>query len=117
MEIIKSCVRDNNYIISINQNRQENQEFIDEYNIRSDKQKRILLELNVEDFCHSLNNTNEGYEHEILYVFAPQVQLYDAEGAKVTVDVYTKFNILDANERIIVISFHKLNRPIDYLFR
>lgn len=110
-------MRDNKYIISINQNRQENREFIDEYNIRNDKQKSILLELNVEDFCHSLNNTKEGYEHEILYVFAPQVKLYDAEGAKVTVDVYTKFNILNENERIVVISFHKLNKPIDYLFR
>ena len=35
------------------------------------------------------------------------------------VDIYTKFNIIDRpdGKRTIVISFHKRNKPIDYLFR
>lgn len=37
----------------------------------------------------------------------------------ITVDVYTKFNVIDlpSGSRAVVISFHKRNKPIDYLFR
>ena len=57
--------------------------------------------------------------YEVLYVFVPQVQLFNAEGVEETIDVYTKFNIIDlpSGSRTVVISFHKRNRPIDYLFR
>ena len=34
---IKSCVVNNKYVMSLNNNRQENIDFINEYNIRSDK--------------------------------------------------------------------------------
>ncbi|NLY19228.1 MAG: hypothetical protein GX045_09855, partial [Clostridiaceae bacterium] len=32
---------------------------------------------------------------------------------------YTKFNLIDSEsgKRVVVISFHKRNKPIDYLFR
>ncbi|MDO5406040.1 MAG: hypothetical protein Q4F28_01765 [Eubacteriales bacterium] len=119
LEKIKSCVHNNKYTIALNENRQENIEFINEYNIRSDKQKSILLQLKTEDFCHTLQNTKIGYEYEVLYVFVPQVQLFNADGIEETVDVYTKFNIIDMpnGSRTVVISFHKRNKPIDYLFR
>ncbi len=34
-------------------------------------------------------------------------------------DIYTKFNIIDlpGGSRTVVISFHRRNKPIDYLFR
>ena len=116
---IKSCVSSGKYTISQNENRQENIDFINEYNIRSDRQKSILMQIEVEDFCHSLQNTKLGFEHEVLYVFVPQVQLFNADGEEETVDVYTKFNIIDlpTGSRAVVISFHKRNKPIDYLFR
>lgn len=116
---IKSCVEKGRYIISQNENRQKNIDFINEYNIRSDKQKSILMQIQTEDFCHSLQNTKIGFEHEVLYVFVPQVQLFNADGEEETVDVYTKFNIIDlpSGSRAVVISFHKRNKPIDYLFR
>lgn len=116
---IKSCIKENRYTVSLNENRQENIDFINEYNIRSDKQKSILMQVEPEDFCHSLQNTKIGYEYEVLYVFVPQVQLFNAEGGNETVDVYTKFNIIDlpSGSRVIVVSFHKRNRPVDYLFR
>lgn len=116
---IKSCVENNKYIISQNENRQENIDFINEYNIRTDKQKSILMKIETEDFCHSLQNTNIGYEYEVLYVFVPQVDLINADGVEETVDVYAKFNIIDmpSGSRTVVISFHKRNKPIDYLFR
>ena len=69
---IKSCVEKGNYIISQNENRQENIDFINEYNIRSDQQKTILLHIETDDFCHSLQNTKLGFEHEVLYVFVPR---------------------------------------------
>ncbi|MCH5267727.1 MAG: hypothetical protein J1E62_05220 [Lachnospiraceae bacterium] len=116
---IKSCVKQNRYIISQNENRQENIDFINEYNIRSDRQKAILLQIRTEDFCHSLQNTNIGYEHEVLYVFVPQVQLFNADNVEETINLYTKFNIIDitSGSRVVVISFHKQNKPIKYLFR
>lgn len=116
---IKECVAAGKYTISLNEKRQENIDFINEYNIRSDRQKSILMQIEVEDFCHSLQNTKIGYEHEILYVFVPQVQLFNANGEEEMVDLYTKFNVLDLpfGKRTVVISFHKRNKPIDYLFR
>ena len=116
---IKTCVSSGKYTISLNEKRQENIKFINEYNIRSDKQKSILMQIEVEDFCHTLQNTKPGYEYELLYVFVPQVELYNADGEEETVDIYTKFNIIDLpkGNRTVVISFHKRNKSIDYLFR
>ncbi len=115
---IHQCVRNKRIILSRNDKRKENQEFIEAYKITFDMVEKILLGIKAEDFCHSLRNTNKGYEHEILYVFVPQVQLVRNEKIE-TVDIYTKFNILDLNngKRTVVISFHKRNKPIDYKFK
>lgn len=115
----KECIKNNNYTIAINENRSENIEFINEYNIRTDRQKLILLQLQTNDFCHTLQNTKVGYEYEVLYVFVPRVNLYDANGIEAKVDIYIKINIIDtpSGKRVAVISFHKRNKPIDYLFR
>ena len=119
LDKVKNCVYNNRYTISLNENRQENIDFINEYNIYSNKQKKILLQLKVEDFCHSLQNTKPGYEYEVLYVFVPQVNLFNAEGVEEKVDIYIKINIIDMSNgsRTIVISFHKRNKEITYLFR
>lgn len=119
LDKIKKCVVNNRYTISLNENRQENIDFINEYNIRSDKQKKILMQLCTEDFCHSLQNTKIGYEYEVLYVFVPQVQLFNADGEEEIIDVYMKFNLIDmpSGSRTVVISFHKRNKLINYLFR
>ena len=116
---IKFCVENDKYIISQNENRQENIDFINEYNIRTDKQKSILMKIQTEDFCHSLQNTNIGYEYEVLYVFVSRVDLINADGVLETIDLYTKFNIIDlpSGSRTVVISFHKRNKPVEYLFR
>jgi len=116
---IKSCVEYNRYTIALNENRQGNIDFIKEYNIHSNKQKTILRQLQTEDFCHTLQNTKTGYEYEVLYVFVPQVQLFNIDGKEETVDVYTKFNVIEMpnGSRTVVVSFHKRNKPIDYLFR
>ena len=119
LDKVKNCVYNNRYTISLNDNRQENIDFINEYNIYSNKQKKILLQLEVEDFCHSLQNTKPGYEYEVLYVFVPQINLFNAEGMEEKVDIYIKINIIDMSNgsRTVVISFHKRNKAINYLFR
>lgn len=117
--IIKNCVLSNRYIISKNENRQENIDFIYNYNLLSEKQKDILLKIQYDDFCHTLNNPKLGYEHEILYVFCHRTLLYNIIGEEEVVDIYLKFNIIDYEngKKVITISFHKRNKPIDYKFK
>jgi len=105
LHIIQDCVRCNRFTIELNKNRQENIDFINNYNISSTRQKDILLKIKAEDFCHSLQNKNIGFEHEILYAFCPQITLFNVESTEELVDVYTKFNILDyaSGKRIITI--------------
>jgi hypothetical protein len=119
LQTIQDCVRESRFIISKNENRQENIDFINEYNLSNKKQKEILLKIVPEDFCHTLKNTKVGYENEVLYVFCPQVLLFNIEDKEEMVNVYTKFNIIeyDAGKRVVVISFHKPNKPFEYLFR
>lgn len=119
LQTIQDCVRESRYIIAKNKNRQENIDFIKDYNFSSKRQKEILLKIKPKDFCYTLQNTKLGFEFEVLYVFCPQIMLFNFEGIEEWVDIYTKFNIIDLTEgkRIVVISFHKRNKPINYLFR
>lgn len=119
LQKIQECVSSGKYSVEQNVNRAENIALIREYNLTSEKQRRILMQIEVEDFCHSLNNTKLGFEHEILYVFCPQVFLFNLDDEEKQLDIYTKFNILElcSGSRAIVISFHERNKPIDYLFR
>lgn len=119
LSTIQDCVRHNRYSISKNEFRKENIDFINNYNLTSAKQKDILLKIEPEDFCHSLQNTNLGFEYETLYVFCPQMLLFNFDGQEEMVDIYTKFNIIeyDSGKRVVTISFHKRNKPVDYLFR
>ncbi len=51
LQTIQDCVRHDRYIISKNENRTENIEFIHNYNLTSAKQKNILLRIKPDDFC------------------------------------------------------------------
>ncbi len=75
LETIKDYVRNDKHSMALNENREENRGFVNDYNVNRRKLKEILLCIVVEDFCHSLNNVNRGFEHEILYVFVPKVDL------------------------------------------
>lgn len=119
LSIIKECINAGRFNIAMNENRKENQDFINEYNIYPKKRKEILMQISVDDFCHSLQNMKAGYECEVLYVFVPRITLANALGKQESIDIYTKFNVIKGKNgrRTIVISFHKLNKPISYLFR
>ncbi|WP_032814509.1 hypothetical protein [Gardnerella vaginalis] len=119
LSMIKECIDAGRFNIAMNENRQENIDFINEYNIYPRKRKEILMQISVDDFCHSLQNMKIGYEREVLYVFVPRIALANALGNQELVDIYTKFNVIKGKNgrRTIVISFHKLNKSISYLFR
>lgn len=116
---IQECIMRQNYSLSKNDKRQENSDFIRRYNLSTARQKDILLKIEPEDFCYSLQNTKPGYQHEVLYVFCPQIRLFNFDGDEEQVDIYTKFNIIaySSGKHTIVISFHQRNKPLDYRFR
>lgn len=107
------------YTVSKNKNRRENIEFIEDYKINTRKEKEILLDLQVDDFCYAVDNVNEGFEHEILYIFCKSQEL-DYWGTLEDIDIYIKINMTETrrgDDFAIVISFHKRNKPIEYLFK
>jgi len=114
LDKIKMCVTNDRYIFSQGDSRKENIEFIADYGLSETERKNILLRIETEDFCYGLQNKKPGYEHEVLYVFCPQERLTYGYVTSF-VDIYTKFNIVN-NNMVVVISFHKRNHPIDYLF-
>ncbi len=119
LQKIQECVSSGKYSIALNESRAENTALIREYNLTSEKQRRILMRIEIEDFCYSLKNTKLGFEHEVLYVFCPKVTLFNLDDAEKQLDLYIKFNIIDLHigSRVVVISFHERNKPIYYLFR
>lgn len=111
IEVIKY----NKYQIS---NRDKNNEFIHRYNLRSKKIKEILMNLNVLDFCYA--EDNDRMNGEILYVFCKEYQL-DNWGTIENIKIYIKINkitLKDKNgEYVFIVSFHKPERDIKFLFR
>ncbi|KMT22649.1 hypothetical protein [Clostridium cylindrosporum] len=116
---IRKLIIEGKYTISKNQNRKENVDFIENYKIDSKKEKGILLNLEYDDFCYAVDNEKEEFAHEKLYIFCKECEL-DSWGELELVEVYIKINISETrkgNEFMIVVSFHKRNKPIKYLFK
>lgn len=89
LEEFKKCVHQGDYSISLNENRQENIGFIEDYKIDTKKEKEILLGLQFDDFCYAVENDNIEFAHEVLYIFCKQHEL-DYWGTLETVDIYIK---------------------------
>ena len=119
IEIIRDCVRENRYTISLENNKLENIQFIEEYNINEKKRVNILFDLDYIDFCYGLQNLKDGVEQNNLYVFCVQRELYNIEDKKEIVDIYLKFNIIcnEGEEYRMLVSLHKRNKPITYVFK
>ena len=119
VQIIKDCVRENRYTISLEDNKMENIQFIEEYNINEKKRIDILFNLNYKDFCYGLKNLKDGIEQNNLYIFCIERELYNIEDKKEKVDIYLKFNIVfnEIEEYILLVSLHKRNKPISYVFK
>lgn len=119
IEIIKDCVRENKYTISLEDNKIENLQFIENYNINRNKQIELLFNIDYKDFCYGLQNMKDGVEQNNLYVFCIQKELYNFDNKKELIDVYFKFNITcnEYKEYYILVSLHKRNKPITYIFK
>lgn len=115
----RKLIIDGKYTISQNNNRKENIDFIEDYKIDSKKEKEILLDIQYDDFCYAASKTNKGLEHEILYIFC-KCQELDYWGTLENIDIYIKINVVETrkwDDFAIVVSFHKRNKPIKYLFK
>lgn len=115
----RQCISDGKYSISQNNNRQENIDFMYEYKIDTKKEKSILLSLNSGDFCYAVKNDHANYAHEVLYIFCKPYKL-DHWGTLKTVDIYIKVNMIKSkigDTYVVVVSFHKRNYEIKYLFK
>lgn len=119
IDIIRDCVRENRYTICLEDNKIENIQFIEEYNINEKKRVDILFYLDYKDFCYGLQNLKDGIEQNNLYVFCLQRELYNFDDKKELVDIYLKFNIIcnEEEEYRTLVSLHKRNKPITYLFK
>ena len=116
---LRKAIINDKYTIEQNKNRKENIDFIEDYKITTKKEKEILLDIQFDDFCYAASNTNEGYEHEILYIFCKCYEL-DFWGTLENVEIYIKINMTQTwkgDDYVIVISLHKRNKPIKYLFK
>ncbi|MCG8515594.1 MAG: hypothetical protein MI740_15750, partial [Halanaerobiales bacterium] len=116
---IRKCVRENKYSISLNENRNENMEFIEDYRIDTQKEKEILLSLTHKNFCYAVDNNNPKFPNEKLYVFCKRFQL-ENWGLIESVNIYIKTNKLETkngDDFVVVISMHKLKKPMKFLFK
>lgn len=115
----RKCILEGRYSIAQNENRQENTDFIEDYKIDTNKEHEILLGLQFDDFCYAVENDNIEFAHEVLYIFCKQHEL-DFWGTLETVDIYIKVNMIETRRGdlfSVVVSFHKRNFEITYLFR
>lgn len=119
LDKFRKCILEGKYSISQNENRQENIDFIEDYKINTKKEHEILLGLQFDEFCYAVENDNINFAHEVLYIFCKQHEL-DFWGTLEAVDIYIKVNMIETRRGdllSIVVSFHKRNFEITYLFR
>jgi hypothetical protein len=118
LEDVHEHVLQGKYSIAINDNRRENINFIEDYKIDTKKEKEILLSLTYKNFCYAIDNKKEEYSHETLYVFCIKREL-DYWGELKEIDIFIKMNLTNTNNGsyLFIVSFHKSNRPIKYLFQ
>ena len=119
LKSIRKAILEGKYTISINENRQDNNDFIDMYKVDTKKEKEILLSIQHDDFCYAVDNEKPGYTHEKLYIFCKEYEL-DNWGTLETLEIYLKFNLMQlrrGDDYVYVVSFHKRKMPLKYLFK
>ncbi|HVJ49288.1 hypothetical protein [Desulfitobacterium sp.] len=119
LDKFRKAIFEGKYIISQNPNRQENIDFIEDYRINTKKEKEILLGIQYDDFCYAVDNEKEEFAYEKLYIFC-KCQDLDYWGTLESVDIYIKINRTQTrrgDDFTIVVSFHKRNKPLKYLFK
>lgn len=112
LNIVKKNINVNKFTICTTLKNEKNRRFIEMYKLNSNKQKQMLLQLNVEDFCYSVDNYNNPKER--LYIFCKKYELNNW-GTLEKVEVYIKL-VIKEKDFVLIISFHDLEKNIKKLF-
>ena len=112
LDNVKESIQRNKFYVCQTEKNEKNIEFIEKYNLSSKKQKEMLLELQVTDFCYSVDNYNNPKER--LYVFCKEYELNNW-GMRKNVEVYIKM-AFKRNSLVVIISFHTPEKIIKRLF-
>lgn len=113
-----NCCNNDQFIISRNENREENEIFIKRYNLTKSRQVNMIKSLVYTDFCKSEGDIKT--QDETVYIFGKIYDLMDIEtGKEELVNTYIKFVFKQrkSGELMVVISFHKANKKIRYYFK
>lgn len=114
VENFKTLVKANKFKIS-DINREKNVNFINKYHLNTKSQKKMLLEIETNDFCYAVDDYNS---NDILYIFSKEYEI-DYWGEYKKVAVYIKINIkrLNNGEYALIVSFHEREKNIKFLFK
>lgn len=112
LKVVKNNVNSGKFIVPQTRKRNENRNFIEKYRLDSNKQRKMINDINIEDFCYSVDNYNDPKER--LYIFNKEYEL-DNWGIIENVDVYIKI-VIKENKFIVVVSFHEPKKKINKLF-
>ncbi len=112
LENVKRNINSGNFIVQNTSKREKNRKFIEKYRLDSNKQRKMIISLQVQDFCYSVDNYNDTSER--LYIFCKEYEL-DNWGTIENVEVYMKI-VIKKNDFIVVISFHEPEKKINRLF-
>ena len=108
----KTLVKNRKFVIPQNDKRINNRQFIQKYHLSLKKQMQMLLEIQVTDFCYSIDNDKDSSER--LYVFLKEYYL-DNWGIVEKVAVYIKI-VIKIEDYTVIISFHEPQKSIKKLF-
>ena len=112
LERFKTLVKNKKFIIPQNDKRMNNRRFIQKYHLKLKKQIEMLLEIQVTDFCYSVDNDKDSNER--LYIFFFFFDL-DNWGILEKVSVYIKI-VIKPEDYTVIISFHEPQKSIKKLF-
>ena len=110
---IKKQIEKENFIVPVTNKRADNQNFINNYQLTTKKQKNMLMQLEATDFCYSADDYNNKIEKH--YIFAKEYEL-DFWGSISNILVYIKI-VQKEDNFVVVISFHEAKKNVKYLFK
>ena len=109
---VKKCVSAGKFIVSMTEKNYKNILFIEKYKLDKCNQKKMLMELDINDFCYSADNYNDPQER--LYFFLREYELNNW-GTIEKVNVYIK-TALKNGQFVVVVSFHEPEKNMKKLF-
>ena len=114
LEKMRECVQ--KYRFYFEPERPENAAFITDFSLDEDDQVKILVGLQIEDYCES--EESRRFPGNYIHIFAPKLTLKNQNQEIEELTMYIKFEIREMRngEMVAVISFHRLNYKIYYAF-